>query len=177
MKTLSIVSEKESKHNFIIKTTITIVSLWLLVANTAFAQNSWIGGTPGAETEWNNPKNWSENRVPDWRDDIVIIQNVSSQSGHFPKVTKIAPEINHLKLEGGATLTVEKKGKLVVNGANTYNYGILNVGTLINYGFVSIENTALPPLENLENNIINRGAIALIDYTHDIKYLATTDSL
>ncbi|MEM6965966.1 MAG: hypothetical protein AAF573_14460 [Bacteroidota bacterium] len=175
MKTLSIHLEKNNKHHFAIRVVITILSFWLLVANTTVAQNSWLGGTPGAETEWNNPKNWSENRVPDWRDDVVIIGNVSSQSGHFPKVTEKTPEISHLRLDGGATLTIEKEGSLIVNGANTHNYGIVNVGTLVNYGFVSIENTALPALENLENRIINRGAIALIDYTHNTTYLATTE--
>ncbi len=142
------------------------------VANIAIAQNSWIGGTPGAENEWSNPKNWSENRVPDWRDESVIISDVSSQSGFFPIISKEVEEIPHLRLEGSTTLTISKNGRLVINGADTYNFGILNIGRVINYGYISIQDTGLSPLENREKNIENRGAFAFIDSNDTIKYLA-----
>ena len=58
------------------------------VTNIIIAQNSWIGGTPGAENEWNNPKNQSENKVPDWSDESVIISDISSQSGFFQSFQK-----------------------------------------------------------------------------------------
>lgn len=141
---------------------ITTLSLWL-VSNTAIAQNSWIGGTPGSETEWSNPKNWSENRVPDWSDESVIIADIRTQSGFFPTISKEVNEIGHLRLEGGAILTIGVNGKLIINGSDTYNFGILNIGSIINYGFVSIKNTGLTPLENIDKNIENKGAFAFID--------------
>lgn len=165
------ISYHRNNHNTL-KIAITILSLLLISSFTLSAQNSWKGGTLGAEQEWNNPKNWSENRVPDWRDETVIIQDVSSRSGYFPTVSTVVPEIGHLRLEGGATLMVANNGKLIVNGETTFNYGILNAGKLVNYGFVSIENTAMNPLENPRNNIINKGAFALIDQSQKIEYLA-----
>lgn len=170
MKTLP---QTPNRTIYIFRIAVTIVSFWLVSTNTIFSQNSWIGGTPGAEQEWNNPKNWSENHVPDWSDDIVIIQDVSSQSGFFPIIKKSVHPIGHLRLEGGARLVIEKNGKLEVNGANTYNYGIINIGKIVNYGFVAINNTAYEALENPNNSIINRGEFAMIDSTHRVEYLAS----
>ncbi len=161
--------------NLKIKTNILLAITTILlcfVANAIIAQNSWIGGTPGAESEWSNPKNWSENKVPDWSDESVIISDVSTQSGFFPIISNEVAEIPHLRLEGNSTLTIAKNGKLIINGSDTYNFGILNVGSVINYGYVSIQNTGLSPLENNAKNIENRGAFAFLDDSNNIKYLA-----
>lgn len=163
---------KNPKNNILLALTTFILCL---ATNITKAQNSWIGGTPGAETEWSTPKNWSENRVPDWRDESVIISDVSTQSGFFPIISKEVAEIPHLRLEGNSTLTISKNGILIINGSDTYNFGILNIGRVINYGYISIQDTGLSPLENTEKNIENRGAFAFIDSNNTIKYLATVN--
>ena len=172
MKTIKVEYRKRNKHH-VLRVAVTIFSFWLMTTSIAFTQNSWIGGTPGAEQDWNNPNNWSEKQVPDWSDEIVEIQDVSAQSGYFPIIYQKAGPIGHLNLAEGATLTIKEKGKLVINGAITNNYGIINSGLLINHGKISIENTSMDALVNPENNIINKGVIAIIDYTHNVKYLAS----
>ena len=141
---------------------IILVFLSLTLAQTIFAQNTWIGGTPGAENDWNNPQNWSLNRVPDDADLVVIVADVSTQSGFFPIVKNVVPEIAFLNIEGGATLTILNTGKLIVNGENTFNYGIQNTGTILNAGKLIIEKTALSPLAEAKNNIINTGNFAFM---------------
>ena len=172
MKTIIIKSEKSNKHFSHIYITLVMAFLFLNV-NALNAQNSWIGGTPGAEHEWNNARNWSENKIPDLWDDMVIISDVSSQSGFYPIITKEVQPIAHLRLEGGAEVTILKEGKLIIDGSNTFNYGIYNVGNLINQGMVTIGNTGLSPFENAKQNIDNHGTIAFIDDSHMTTYLAT----
>ena len=121
------------------------------------AQNIWRGGTPGAETEWANPRNWSMNQVPDWTDFAVIIPDVSSRSRFFPVIRNRIPEISYLVIEAGARLTVEATGVLTINGEHTYNHGILNTGHLYNSGQMTIVNTALAPLDDSSNTIHNTG--------------------
>lgn len=142
---------------------IAIVSVFffLTLAQTIFAQNTWIGGTPGSETDWNNPRNWSLNHVPDNGDLVVLIADVSTQSGFFPVIAQDVPEIAFLNIEGGAKVTILTKGKLVVNGNSTFNHGIQNTGKMYNSGVLVIKNTALSPLAEFNNNIQNTGIFAL----------------
>ena len=121
------------------------------------AQNIWKGGTPGAETEWMNPRNWSENEIPDWTDEVVIIPDVSAQTGFFPIIRNTVPEINYLAIEAGAQITIDVKGALTIDGKHTYNYGILNIGNLYNKGHLVVQNTALSPLGTKKNTIHNTG--------------------
>jgi hypothetical protein len=135
--------------------------LGCLFATTAVAQNTWVGGTPGAETDWEQPSNWSDQRVPDWTDQLVIIANVSTASGHFPIVDTAVPEVPCLQINAGAQLTVTENGHLVINGETTHNYGLLNIGRLYNAGQLTIEATALAPLADRSNLIENYGAIVI----------------
>ena len=148
----------------------------LLLLNVTFssqAQNIWQGGTPGAETNWNNPKNWSKNRVPDWSDTYVIIPDVSSQSGQFPEVKNQVPTIASLSVEGGAKLMIRKKGNLTIDGGSTYNFGILNTGKLLNEGKITVHNTALEPLENPNNPILNKGGAIAFYGKDNVEWLAS----
>lgn len=131
------------------------------VTTSLTSQNYWKGGTPGAENNWHTPQNWSENRVPDWTDPLVIIPDVSSESGYFPQITKQVPAIPSLMIEGGAKITVREGGFLTIDGATTYNHGILNIGALYNYGNLSIKETALSPFSQVPDNIYNSGALAI----------------
>lgn len=133
------------------------------IAITAFGQNTWVGGTIGAETDWNNPKNWSLNHVPDWTDEVVIIKNVNAQSAYYPVITNKVPNIPFLNIEGGAKVTIEKGGILAINGVSTHNYGILMTGQLYNNGQVIVQETALAPVSGNLNNLYNVGYLAIDD--------------
>ena len=45
----------------------------------------WQGGTPGRETDWNCPKNWSTGCVPDQNSE-VLIPTYSIHDTYFPIV-------------------------------------------------------------------------------------------
>ena len=112
------------------------------------AQNIWKGGTSGQETDWNVAKNWSQNNVPDWTED-VIIPNVSTSSGFFPVIDSETEPIAHLEIQSNASLTVLPNGKLTVDGISTFNTGITLIGALYLEGDLEVLNTALSAIENL----------------------------
>lgn len=112
------------------------------------AQNVWKGGTPGQETEWNVAKNWSQNNVPDWTEDVVI-PDVSTNSGFFPIIDDKVEPIAHLEIQSNASLTILPKGKLVVDGISTFNTGITLIGDLYVDGDLEVMNTALSVIDNL----------------------------
>ena len=131
------------------------------------AQNAWVGGTPGAETAWNNPRNWSQNHVPNWSDETVVVPNVDASTGYYPVVDNEVPGIPFLKIDGGAKVTIKRNGVLMVNGESTYNHGIQAIGSVYNYGHLIIEETALDPITGSMHNIHNKGAIALNSQYHE----------
>lgn len=97
--------------------------LFLACAPLLFSQknNTWKGGAPGLENEWNCPKNWSAYSVPDDFTN-VFIPDVSSTSLSFPIIKSGLVEINALTIASNAILTVEKGAQLTVfttaQGAN-----------------------------------------------------------
>lgn len=82
-----------------------------------FAQKTvtWIGGTPGSETSWDQPKNWSNHHVPNEFSN-VIIPNISTSTFSNPVITKGTIELNSLQVESTAKLTIDKMAKLIVYG-------------------------------------------------------------
>lgn len=72
----------------------------------------WKGGTPGRETQWQCPKNWSGNNVPSEFSNVTI-PDVSTSGMNYPVLNDVA-EINSLRLEGNAVLTITSKGQLTV---------------------------------------------------------------
>ncbi len=64
-------------------------------------------------SNWNCPKNWSTNKVPDGFQN-VIIPDVSTGSGAYPSIKSGGLEVNALTLESGATLKIEKQASLTV---------------------------------------------------------------
>ena len=137
--------------NLMIKITLCLVSL--LFTNEMLAQNYWKGGTPGNETNWNYAKNWSQNRIPDWSED-VIIPDVSTQSGHFPVISQVIEAIPHLEIHSNATLTVLPKGRLVIDGQTTFNSGIFLKGKIISSGVIDIVNVATLKIDKMGNKFI-----------------------
>ena len=131
--------------------------------NSVNAQNIWIGGAPGQETEWNVAKNWSENRVPDWTQD-VIIADVSTSSGYFPIIEDEVEPIAHLEIQSNAILTIHPEGKLIVDGISTFNSGITLIGEIEIDGDLDIKNTALSAVENLSGKpLFDKKAIAKLE--------------
>ena len=133
-----------------------MIVLIVLVAqslNSVNAQNIWKGGAIGHETGWNVAKNWSENRVPDWRED-VIIKDISTNSGYFPVIDSEVEPIAHLEIQSNAILTIEPEGKLLVDGVSTFNSGITLIGNLHLDGDLEIKNTALNAIENLNGRLL-----------------------
>ncbi len=142
-----------------------IVMLFVLISGSLTsmeAQNIWKGGTPGQETAWSVAKNWSESRIPDWTED-VIIANVSTSSGYFPVIDNEVESIAHLEIQSGAILTILPTGKLIIDGGSTFNSGITLIGNINVDGDLEIKNTALYTIENLSGNTIeNKKMIALL---------------
>lgn len=108
---------------------------WLLIfflssflSLTMPAQNTliWEGGTPGKETNWNEPNNWNLNRVPT-EDDKVIIK--MENKGHFAQpIIKDAVHIAWLEIHSGAKLSIQATGKLIIDGTYHYSEGISMYG-------------------------------------------------
>ncbi|MBK9337471.1 MAG: hypothetical protein IPM98_13240 [Lewinellaceae bacterium] len=82
----------------------------------------WKGGTPGLESNWNTPGNWSTNAVPNAFCD-VIIPDVSTRSGAGPVLAQKNAEVNTLILESGASLVIQQCGALAVYG-NLERFGV-----------------------------------------------------
>ncbi len=84
---------------------------------TIFAQNtvSWLGGTPGRETTWNEARNWSNYQVPDLFSN-VLIADVSTTTRSYPLIKNGAiVELNSISIESDAKLCVEEGAQLIIN--------------------------------------------------------------
>lgn len=134
--------------NFLISTLAKTTLVFLLISCTycLSAQNVWKGGTIGKPDQWNVASNWSKNRVPDWSE-TVIIPDVRSQSGYFPVIDQAVPAIAHLEIQANASLLIQAKGTLQVDGQTTVNCGILLQGTLLVEGYLDIVNTQKTAIE------------------------------
>jgi hypothetical protein len=76
----------------------------------------WKGGTPGAETDWSNPNNWSSGAVPTSGDDIFI----GIQPPYAPVITGTA-DCDDIFIDYDGILTLN-------SGANFTAYGNMTVG-------------------------------------------------
>ena len=94
-----------------------IVLLLTLTSTILVAQKSvtWVGGTPGNETSWDEPKNWSDYHIPNEFSNIYI-PDVSTSTFPNPTIHSGIIELNSLQVEPSAKLTIEKKAKLIVYG-------------------------------------------------------------
>ena len=94
--------------------TLLIIAL-TLITTISLAQNTvtWIGGTPGKATKWEEPKNWSNHRVPNDFSN-VIIPDVSSSTFAYPEITKGIVEVNSIHIESQSRLTVHANAQLII---------------------------------------------------------------
>jgi hypothetical protein len=121
--------------NVVFAAACTIFALFL--SNDALAQKTiiWKGGTPGQETNWDCPKNWSTYRLPDEFSNVVI-PDVSSTTQASPVIRGGMVEVNALRIESRALLTIATDARLVVHdyteGINAFNLD--QKGAMIVYG-------------------------------------------
>ena len=92
-----------------------LTGLLVTLTITVFSQknNTWKGGAPGLENDWNCPKNWSAYAVPDDFTN-VFIPDVSSTSLSQPVIKSGKVEINSLFIASNVVLTIGKDAQLVV---------------------------------------------------------------
>lgn len=86
----------------------------------------WVGGTPGAETDWNEARNWNTQRVPN-EDTKVIIKGSNSGHNAMPIITEDIV-VAGIELQYGGLLSISIKGTLAVSGEYTYSEGIVSYG-------------------------------------------------
>lgn len=81
----------------------------------------WIGDMPGHKTDWHQPYNWSNQRIPDEFTDVVIPLD-ETQSNNYPVYSEGREEINSLNIWPGAILQV-RGGELIIldTGKNVYS--------------------------------------------------------
>jgi hypothetical protein len=95
----------------------------------------WVGGTPGAETDWSNPNNWSNGFVPTNFDDLVIPGGLT----YTPVISGNANCDDIFILDGGI-LTLNAGANLVASGNMTIGQGISGQ-LIVNAGFGQVIGT------------------------------------
>jgi hypothetical protein len=127
-----------------------ILSLLVLTLTSGFAQQvvTWKGGTPGRETAWNEPSNWSNQQVPD-EDTHVLIERL--HTGHYAQpVIDDWVEVASIRIHAGASLTVTESGEIVIDGSWQYSPGIVNLGgNLVNDGLIQLVDIAEESTERM----------------------------
>lgn len=105
---------------------------FFFVSFNAVAQNTWIGGFPGREHDWNFAANWSMNHVPDeW--DNVWIPNTSSTTFVYPVITTNVGTIASITFGFNAFLTLTQNGTInIENEDQSNNIAIHREGVLPN---------------------------------------------
>lgn len=117
----------------------TLITLQLFITfcflgNVLSAQRNvtWLGGTPGQESNWFCDKNWSNAHVPDEFSNVYI-NNVSTSTFHYPVIKSKEATALSISIVSEGKLTIEKSGTLsVIEAINVQNNkSIINRGKLI----------------------------------------------
>lgn len=118
-----------------------LVLISILSCTALIAQNdvTWLGGTPGRQTEWNEARNWSNQRVPDEYSNVII--KWANSGHHAQPVIDGKAEVLSIEIHGGATLSLGEDARLSIDGEHAYTMGIqLYGGRLINNGQIDLHN-------------------------------------
>ena len=115
-----------------------LVLLSALISTMALtAQVEWKGGFPGQETDWFCARNWSDNRIPDDFDNVVIPDR--STSGNFyPVIQNRKARVQSLDLHSNASLTIKSGATLTVLGFGLSGGALTSLGTLENHGTLEV---------------------------------------
>ena len=93
-----------------------IITIFVLLTTTSFHAQTifiWKGGTPGHETNWNEPRNWDKYHVPDASSHVII---PGHQTGHNaqPQINQRV-EIASIEIHASGTLMVTSSGELFLH--------------------------------------------------------------
>jgi hypothetical protein len=129
---------------------------FFLLSSALFSQrtNHWKGGTPGQESNWNCPRNWSLGKVPD-AFDRVVIPDVSTAARQFPVIKSEVEPVLSLRVEGHAQLTLTSFGVLQIE-TNDVD-GLHVYGKILNEGIISVNQVP----EGFEPNIAGTGKLLM----------------
>ena len=120
--------------------------LLFLIAGNGYAQRAitWKGGTPGKNSDWYCPQNWSSTSVPDEFSD-VIIPDVSTSSLALPMIQSGQVEVNSITIYSNGGLTISKNARLVVlsyaKGVNARN--VKGEGFLLQNNYLSMKSKSM----------------------------------
>ena len=139
---------------------------------------TWQGRTEGFECDWNHPQNWEDNVVPDEKS-LVVIPKL--RHDYYPNINQPVEPICSLVIEQDAELLLSMFGELMVNGRShrlggirnmgaLNNFGelyvinaadtcILNTGTILNHGFLSLDRQGCDGLLTDDNSFVNEGEL------------------
>ncbi|OIN56993.1 hypothetical protein [Arsenicibacter rosenii] len=118
-----------------------LLAVCLLPLTTLMAQTTnWTGGSGNA---WNNAGNW-DNGVP-----TATLNAVISGTATVQPVLSTMAEAKYVEVKDGASLTITATGSLSLNGSTTY--GLLNSGTVLSAGAISIGNSVAVTLSGILN--------------------------
>lgn len=124
----------------------------MLSLTPTFAQHvfTWKGGTPGQETNWNEPRNWSTYQVPDEFSHVVIKR---LHTGHYAQpVIEQEVEVASIQVHTGASLTIKTGGQLLIDG----EYAKQEELTLFGGTLLMNETQPVDPLPKEEKSIVPR---------------------
>lgn len=126
---------------------ILLIAIFTLTTTITFAQQSvtWKGGTPGKETNWNEARNWSNNKVPNEFSDVTI-PDVSTSTFSNPVIKKGTIELNCISIGSNGQLTVESDAKVIVYG---FAEGIIKENLNLEGTLFVMEEYANSGLENV----------------------------
>lgn len=125
------------------------------------SQATWTGESPGRGNDWMDPKNWEQSRLPDALDKVIIPYRPGKNNKPV-LLRNQSLQIAALELQSGSRLEISKDSKLIIDGSEIYDYGILLLGgTLYNEGEITIVNAALASIEKLNGVLINKGKIRI----------------
>ncbi|MFZ4475033.1 MAG: hypothetical protein ACOYPR_07570 [Saprospiraceae bacterium] len=96
--------------------TITLCTVLFFLTNLssvlAQTKNTWKGGAPGHESDWNHYKNWSLGKTPDVFD-RVIIPDVSASTRKYPIIKAGEFEVLSIEVQTGASLILLPAARIV----------------------------------------------------------------
>ncbi len=141
---------------------------------------TWVGGTPGNETDWKQATNWTCGFVPTVVDDIYIYP-----ATYIPAITVADSGFaRNLTIYAGGNIYLDNNAKLYVKGTLTNNSTLTGPGTVVLNGTTAqhIKGIGTIPTVTLNNALgatIDTGARLMVSNTLNITSgtLTTNDSL